>query len=61
MTKEEIIAQGWELVYFGVCEVKAWGNWMVHLKHGDGRRVSGYGVDEQAAFNDAWETAKKRS
>jgi hypothetical protein len=59
MSKEELFDQGWDLVYSGPTEVKAWGVYMVHLHHGLGSRVSGYGSDEQAALNDAAETIKK--
>jgi len=59
MTKEELFAQGWELIYSDPSSVAGWGKWVVHLQHQSGRRVNGYGTDESAAMSEAMETINK--
>jgi hypothetical protein len=61
MTREELIAQGWIFAFEGPCDVKAWGNYIIHLHHTSGRLVSGYGVDEAGALADAVASIKKPS
>ena len=53
MNKEEFLIQGWDLVYLGPTGVKAWGSYMVHLRHATKGMVSGYGITEQEALADA--------
>lgn len=56
MTKEELISQGWKLTYSGPCNVSTWGEFMVHLRHESKRMVSGYGINDAAALQDAINT-----
>jgi hypothetical protein len=58
MNKEELLAAGWEILYSGPCDVSTWGAYMIHLRHSSGRKVSGYGADEQESLHDAADIIK---
>jgi len=58
-SKDELITLGFEVSHSTASQVKSWGAWFVGLKHPGGRIVAGYGADEEAAFTDALNTAKK--
>jgi hypothetical protein len=59
MTKEEFVSQGWEIICSAPCAIIRWGKYLVHLRHTSGRKVTGYGDNEEAALNDAALTIQK--
>lgn len=60
MNKEELLSNGWEVSYSGPSPIKAWGEFLIHLRHSSGRLVSGYGVDEAGAVANAAATIEAR-
>lgn len=60
MTKDEVIAQGWEILFSVPSVSPYWGKWMVEIKLGRERLVAGYGETEELAFDDAWKTVQQK-
>lgn len=56
---EELNSKGFELIFSIPSPIKSWGEWQVLLKKGDNARVSGYGNNEQEAFENALKLATK--
>lgn len=60
MNKEELQSKGWEFLYSGPSPIKAWGEYLIHLRHPSGRMVSGYGLNEVDAVSNASITIEAR-
>jgi len=56
MTKQELKESGWEIMFWGNCNVESWGKFAISAKHTSGRMVAGYGDDEAAALTDIEKT-----